>query len=215
MSDVNVCLLFLGLEFNQRISLEQHLTKEHNNQGKIHCEDCTQVFSNKYSLLNHKKLVHNKNHGEYKCNECHHRFDKQYLLTRHISSSHSNKMYICQYCNHSFKQRSSLRRHLNQNHSNNREEWDNREAISRFSVEKPIEHIPELDIESKIDDGLNNFISVKKESVEPEVLLSLPETSDEQITLGKNAFILEDGTIVQPQDEGDIMFYVVNQEAIK
>lgn len=212
--------MFLGLEFTQRISLQRHLAKKHNNKGKINCDQCSKVFLNKYSLLNHEIFVHNKNQGEYKCNKCVLRFDKKYLLTRHISLYHSDKTYICQYCNHSFKQKSSLRRHLNQNHSNNRDEWDNKDSISQFSVEKSIADTPETYIEGKIHDSVNNLINIEKETdsnkcFEPEVLLSVPETPDEQITLRKNAFILEDGTIVQPQEEGDIMFYVFNQEAIK
>lgn len=35
--------------------------------------------------------------------------------------------------------------------------------------------------------------------------------TDQQITLGKNAFILDDGTIVQPQEEGNVMIYVLDQ----
>lgn len=34
---------------------------------------------------------------------------------------------------------------------------------------------------------------------------------DREVTLGKNAFILDDGTIVEPQEAGNLMFYVLNQ----
>lgn len=128
-----------------------------------------------------------------------------------------------------------MRRHLNKSHLEKKDEWNDPAVITSFLTDanilqtKMFENNNEITCTNPDDSNTMNLAEIvnsSADSVEPaentsaanenEVLLSLPETeyteiSDQQITLGKNAFILEDGTIVQPQPGGNLMFYVLNQ----
>lgn len=69
------------------------------------------------------------------------------------------------------------------------------------------------DSNDKIVENLLNNIGKKTD--EREVCLSMPDLSenDQEIQLGKNAYILENGTIVEPQENSDnVVIYLLDQK---
>jgi hypothetical protein len=76
----------------------------------------------------------------------------------------------------------------------------NNSTIQKHAVQSLVE---ELDIDGQKDEKRSR-----------EVCLSIPDLTDtyQEITLDKNAYILENGTIVQPQgDSENVIIYVLDQ----
>lgn len=99
-----------------------------------------------------------------------------------------------------------MRRHLHQSHASCKDEWNDPTVISSWFVEAN-----ELSNKNSTDGPVETLVEDK-----PGMVLSSDVVANEQqITLGKNAFILEDGTIVQPQGEDSVMIYVLDQHLTK
>ena len=80
------------------------------------CEICNKVFTRKYSLAKHIKIVHEgvKNH---ECETCGKSFGISSELKKHIARVHEGiKKYKCQYCNARFSEKANLANHIRRIH---------------------------------------------------------------------------------------------------
>lgn len=186
-----------GKKFLQRTNMLRH-QETHSTDNILTCNLCDKTFTSKFNLKVHQQM-HHFHLKSYRCQNCDKAFAKNHLLRKHYIHAHLDRVYSCPYCSKKFKHRNSIRRHLHQSHSNYKTEWSDPMVISSFLVEaKSPVNKETLEIPSE-------SVSVQNSLVE----------NEQQITLGKNAFILEDGTIVQPQEEGNIMIYVLDQQINK
>lgn len=231
-----------GKKFLQRTNMIRH-QETHSNQNIFKCPICNKTFMSKFNLKNHQE-THNFQLKNYKCEKCHKEFTKNHLLKKHYMHTHLDKVYSCPYCPRKFKHRNSIRRHLQQAHASCKAEWSDPVVISSLLVEaKNVTNKEIIDISSEnmlsvelsslkvpalvkvpiINNTehvspILNSVQIPPIEITTESLSTVSHTvreNEQQITLGKNAFILEDGTIVQPHDEGNIMIYVLDQQLTK
>lgn len=188
-----------GKKFLQRTNMLRH-QETHLTDNILNCNLCDKSFTSKFNLKAHQQ-THHFQLKSYRCQNCDKAFTKNHLLKKHYMHTHLDRVYSCPYCSKKFKHRNSIRRHLRQSHSNYKTEWSDPLVISSFLVEA------------------KNLVNKETIEIPPETLPLIQNNTNEteqQITLNKNAFILEDGrTIVQPQEEGNIMIYVLNEQINK
>eukprot|EP00092_Neocalanus_flemingeri_P008419 GFUD01009075.1.p1 GENE.GFUD01009075.1~~GFUD01009075.1.p1 ORF type:complete len:523 (+),score=91.26 GFUD01009075.1:175-1569(+) len=91
--------------------LQKHVDSYH--LGIKHeCEDCNQLFSNKYALETHKKNVHSNGQPAHDCIECGNKYKSKSGLQIHIFNSHSNQIFQCELCQKILKTKESLDYHM-------------------------------------------------------------------------------------------------------
>ncbi|KAK5646832.1 hypothetical protein RI129_005296 [Pyrocoelia pectoralis] len=87
-------------------------------------------------------------------------------------------------------------------------------SLTAYSDPKPIENERRIldftDLQMDIDSNFDvNAIGINNQ----DICLSMPDLteSDQEIMLGDSAFILDNGTIVEPKDQGNVLVYVLDK----
>nr|XP_022918955.1 zinc finger protein 271-like isoform X1 [Onthophagus taurus] len=225
-------------KFSRRDTLRSHISVYHS-KDIFTCEICYKKFKSKKYLSNHKR-THKKN-KIHDCNFCNQKFFLKTNLERHKRNKHLNafnnlnnkqvnvEYYKCQFCSKAVKLKSSLMKHLKKCHGN--ENFDPKAIVKDVAVvdvkndknkndakEIMIDLNPEINIIKENRNQENGFndeliLDTNLNVNNQEVCLSMPELNevDQNITLGDNAFILENGTIVEPLDQGNFVVYILGQ----
>ncbi|XP_046987631.1 uncharacterized protein LOC124590782 isoform X1 [Schistocerca americana] len=222
--------------FLNRDSLKIHELKH--TQGQPHsCPLCNKAFVKEHQLRNHIKRLHA---GQIlSCPFCPLTFRHRSSLSRHLERRHAElrdqwntpnflesvsaiaqESLSCPYCSQTFKNNNSLYHHLEKSHGDNRTEWSIPNLLQTVTVApqdtEDITGVPQgTEIILTVSD-----LPVSVENHQPETLTSqhLPESESQNSAniAVENAFILEDGTIIQGNghDVGELVLYVLDNEDV-
>jgi len=103
-----ICLQF----FDEKIQLEQHTQKKHNEKLTFQCHKCVSQYTRKTSLNRHIRMVH-----EFTCTVCLQDFTEKIQLKQHTQEKHKRKeTFQCHKCFSSYKNNSSLKKHIQMVH---------------------------------------------------------------------------------------------------
>nr|CAD7587388.1 unnamed protein product [Timema genevievae] len=225
-----------AIEFFQKGNLLNHaeMHKE-GHRALLECTFCSKSFINKNGFARHQ-LEHTQAHI-YKCTHCSKSFIKKHMLTSHMRLSHSNHSFECPYCRMSIRHKTSFRRHLQSRHENVRDEW-NTDMFWESFMSSPTQEQDQVTMDSELRPSSSSSTTASNMWPGCEVLLTVPGV---QLPVGEqdktesalshdslqppdpllamqdppvsvcNTYILEDGTIIQPEGgEGDILLYVLD-----
>nr|CAD7258709.1 unnamed protein product [Timema shepardi] len=203
-----------GREFFQKGNLLNHAEMHKDgHRALLECTFCSKSFINKNGFARHQ-LEHTQAHI-YKCTHCSKSFIKKHMLTSHMRLSHSNHSFECPYCRMSIRHKTSFRRHLQSRHENVRDEW-NTDMFWESFLSPPTQEqdqvcevlltVPGVQLPGGEQDKKESALS--HDSLQPpDPLLAM---QDPPVSVC-NTYILEDGTIIQPEGgEGDILLYVLD-----
>ena len=102
-----------------KFGLEHHLMlhETSENDGKIKCDICEEVYASEDSLRGHKAQSHNLN-KRYACDLCNKTFMVESIYSNHLKDHQDIKTHKCPDCGKSFSKRSVMLRHDRQVHQN-------------------------------------------------------------------------------------------------
>ncbi|RZC35583.1 PR domain zinc finger protein 15-like, partial [Asbolus verrucosus] len=225
--ECNVC----KKKFKTKKILMSHM-KYHNNDKLHKCPLCDASFKQRANLNRHLKGSHKENKSKcvvieyYNCPICAKSIKLRSSLLRHLRKVHSDISNVDLSC---------LKPKLFTNSGHSRVNENNNEEKAAPS-DNLCDNLMSNSLE--FDDQINNLLNsaennsaIHKQAVDNlvkeldlgtkkelkqqrEVCLSIPDLTeaDQEITLDKNAYILENGTIVQPQGDSDnVIIYVLDQ----
>ncbi|XP_063902821.1 zinc finger protein 569-like [Zophobas morio] len=217
-------------KFKSKKVLRNHV-KSHDSLNSVKCSICDITFKSRPSLNKHVRNFHSGSSTieYYYCPVCNKSIKLKSSVLRHLRKVHPDVSSIDVNCIKpkivsnsdlirinkrnpvSSKNRSKKKINVNVECNNLQSELDdqinnllnsaeNNSAIQKHAVDSLVQ---ELDIDRK-----------KEQKQAREVCLSIPDLTDnyQEITLDKNAYILDNGTIVQPQGDSDnVIIYVLDQ----
>ncbi|XP_044268277.1 PR domain zinc finger protein 15-like [Tribolium madens] len=207
--ECNIC----HKKYKTKKALNYHI-KQHN-VGSYKCSLCDATFKLSQSLNRHVRNFHkekvkpNKNMEYYNCPICQKSIKLRSSVLRHLKKAHPEvtnidlnairpKLYTNK--NENTKNNNNESSEIDDQINNLLNNAQNNSAINKNAVDSLVE---ELDI--------NNKNEIKQTG---EVCVSIPDLTEnyQEITLDKNAYILDNGTIVQPQANSEnVVIYVLDQ----
>jgi hypothetical protein len=222
-------------KFKNKKILSCHI-KYHSDVKSFKCSICDAAFKRRPSLNRHLKHEHKDNKSKnstieyYNCPVCHKSIKLRSSLLRHLRKVHSDVNNVDINCMKPKLFINSSREKIKKKGS----AGNNNEGQNEIVFDKVEANSVQVELDDQINSLLNNAqnnSTIQKHAVQSlveeldidgqkdekrsrEVCLSIPDLTDtyQEITLDKNAYILENGTIVQPQgDSENVIIYVLDQ----
>ncbi|XP_063224031.1 uncharacterized protein LOC134531919 [Bacillus rossius redtenbacheri] len=198
-------------EFFQKANLIKHsAVHEPAASRRLTCRTCGKTFSSREYFAQHE-LEHTQGRI-FQCDVCGKSFIKKHLLKSHVKKHHGQQSYLCPYCNVTFVHWNSIRRHLqSQRHSRQQGRcpspgFADHQLLQSEVASAEILSVPAVPLQMAGVTG-----SARAEGSEPSLDQSTVLLSAEDSAMPMSAYILEEGSVIQPEaGEGGILLYVLD-----
>lgn len=115
VKEIDISCKFCGENFEEKKILNQHLSREHNEELTCPIGDCSKDFTKYEALILHVKRAHNGD--KFSCARCPAVLATQNSLQRHIESCHFKLKYFhCDKCSATLSDRRNLKNHIQKIH---------------------------------------------------------------------------------------------------
>ena len=106
--------------FTRREHLAIHVKVLHDKIKDFSCNNCGNLFTDKYAMKKHERTHTRENNGRFCCKVCSKRFSRRQYMVGHINAVHERASSLyCELCDKYFTRKITLSYHQEKTHSGN------------------------------------------------------------------------------------------------